>query len=81
MCIRDSSGVDPIVVEEIKQILLNLKNDGISILITDHNVRDTLNICDRSNILFDGSVFMSGNKNEITANEVIKKRYLGKSFD
>ena len=75
------SGVDPIVVEEIKQILLNLKNDGISILITDHNVRDTLNICDRSNILFDGSVFMSGNKNEITANEVIKKRYLGKSFD
>ena len=67
--------------EEIKQILLNLKNDGISILITDHNVRDTLDICDRSNILFDGSVFMSGDKNEIIANETIKKRYLGKSFN
>ena len=69
---------------EIARMLLtgpNLKNDGISILITDHNVRDTLNICDRSNILFDGSVFMSGNKSEITANETIKERYLGKSFN
>ena len=75
------SGVDPIIVEEIKQILLKLKNDGVSILITDHNVRDTLNICDRSNILFDGSVFMSGDKNEIIANETIVKRYLGKTFN
>jgi lipopolysaccharide export system ATP-binding protein len=74
------AGVDPITVEDIKQIMLHLKQRGIGVLITEHNVRETLGICDRAYILNDGKVIAQGDSAAIVANEEVRNVYLGKSF-
>lgn len=74
------AGVDPITVEDIKKIMLHLKQRGIGVLITEHNVRETLGICDRAYILNDGKVIAEGDAETIVANEEVRKVYLGQSF-
>jgi len=74
------AGIDPISVEDIMDIIFALKNRGIGILITDHNVHETLSITDRAYILIDGSLFTSGKAEEVAANEEVRKRYLGENF-
>jgi lipopolysaccharide export system ATP-binding protein len=75
------SGVDPIAVEEIQEILARLKNKGIAILLTDHNVRETLHITDRAYILAQGTVLAEGSPQDLVANEQVRKVYLGKRFE
>lgn len=74
------AGVDPIAVGEIRGLVQDLKSRGIGVLITDHNVRETLSIVDRAYILHDGHVLMSGTANEIIADEKVREVYLGDSF-
>ncbi|HHU93835.1 MAG TPA: LPS export ABC transporter ATP-binding protein [Alcaligenaceae bacterium] len=74
------AGVDPIAVIEIQRIVHFLKSKQIGVLITDHNVRETLGICDRAYIISDGSVLTSGHPNEIINNEAVRQVYLGKNF-
>ncbi|MGJ0483080.1 MAG: LPS export ABC transporter ATP-binding protein [Methylomicrobium sp.] len=74
------AGVDPISVEDIKNIIIHLKERGIGILITEHNVRETLGICDRAYILNDGRVIAEGGAGAIVANEEVRKVYLGDKF-
>ena len=74
------AGVDPISVADIKQIIMGLKARGIGVLITDHNVRDTLAICDRSYIVSEGNVIASGTPTEILSNDLVKQVYLGEDF-
>ena len=74
------AGVDPISVIDIQRIIKNLSNDGIGILITDHNVRETLKICTRGYIVNDGSLIASGNPEQILSNSEVKKVYLGENF-
>ena len=74
------AGVDPISVEDIKIIIEHLKDRGIGILITEHNVRETLCICDRAYILSDGKVIAEGGASDIVANEEVRKVYLGNNF-
>ena len=74
------AGIDPIAVYEIKQIVKKLAAKGIGILITDHNVRDTLEITDRSYIISLGELLMSGSREEILANEQARHIYLGRNF-
>jgi lipopolysaccharide export system ATP-binding protein len=74
------AGVDPISVEDIKVIIEHLKDRGIGILITEHNVRETLGICDRAYILNQGKVIAEGNTNAIVTNEEVRKVYLGNNF-
>ena len=74
------AGVDPISVNDIRQIITHLKDRGIGVLITDHNVRETLEIVDRAYILHDGGVLMSGTADEVVADEKVKRVYLGDSF-
>jgi lipopolysaccharide export system ATP-binding protein len=74
------AGVDPISVEDIKIIIEQLKDRGIGILITEHNVRETLSICDRAYILSDGKVIAEGGASDIVANEEVRKVYLGNNF-
>lgn len=74
------AGVDPISVEDIKKIIEQLKNRGIGVLITEHNVRETLGICDRAYILNQGQVIAEGGANEIVANEQVRNVYLGNNF-
>lgn len=73
-------GVDPIAVGDIRDLVTDLKNRGIGVLITDHNVRETLEIVDRAYILHDGEVLMSGTADEVVADEKVKRVYLGDSF-
>jgi len=73
-------GVDPIAVGDIRDLVTDLKNRGIGVLITDHNVRETLEIVDRAYILHDGGVLMSGTADEVVADEKVKRVYLGDSF-
>jgi lipopolysaccharide export system ATP-binding protein len=75
------AGVDPIAVEDIQQIVAKLKTKNIGILITDHNVHETLSITDRAYLLFEGSVLMAGSSQELAANEQVRKVYLGKNFE
>ena len=75
------SGIDPIAIDEIKDLLSHIKTMGISILITDHNVRETLKICDKSYLMTDGSIFLAGTKEEIVSNSLAKEKYLGSSFE
>jgi lipopolysaccharide export system ATP-binding protein len=75
------AGVDPIAVEDIQNIVANLKTKNIGILITDHNVHETLSITDRAYLLFEGSVLMAGSSQELAANEQVRKVYLGKNFE
>ncbi|MBM3587673.1 MAG: LPS export ABC transporter ATP-binding protein [Alphaproteobacteria bacterium] len=74
------AGIDPIAVGEIRDLVKHLKDRGIGVLITDHNVRETLEIIDRAYILHDGSVLMEGNPQEIVANEDVRRVYLGEKF-
>jgi len=74
------AGVDPIAVIEIQRIVQFLKKRGIGVLITDHNVRETLGICDRAYILSEGRVLTSGHPNEIVMDESVRTVYLGKNF-
>src|SRR5258706_128308 len=74
------AGVDPIAVIDIQQIIRFLKQRGIGVLITDHNVRETLGICDRAYIINQGSVLAEGAPEEIIYNETVRKVYLGENF-
>jgi len=74
------AGIDPIASEDIMKIVAKLKNRGIGVLITDHNVHETLSIVDRAYILIDGKIFRSGSANELAEDEDVKKLYLGESF-
>ena len=74
------AGVDPIAVEDIMSIVANLKNKGIGILITDHNVHETLSIVDRAYILIEGKIFKEGRAEDLAADEEVKKLYLGEKF-
>lgn len=74
------AGVDPIAVIEIQRIVRFLKERGIGVLITDHNVRETLGICDRAYIINQGAVLASGSPNEIIADESVRRVYLGEHF-
>jgi lipopolysaccharide export system ATP-binding protein len=74
------SGVDPIAVFEVQQIIQDLKNKGLGILLTDHNVRETLSITDRSYIMTEGRILLSGTAQELINNPEAKKIYLGEGF-
>ncbi|WP_438466214.1 LPS export ABC transporter ATP-binding protein [Marinomonas sp. PE14-40] len=74
------AGVDPISVGDIKQIIKHLQQSGIGVLITDHNVRETLDICDKAYIVGNGHIIASGNAEEVISNEQVKKVYLGDNF-
>ena len=75
------AGVDPIAVEDIRTLIKGLKNRGIGILITDHNVRETLKLVDRVYIINDGSIIKSGSPAEIISDDTVKSVYLGASFN
>lgn len=75
------SGVDPIAVEEIQEILASLKDRGIAILLTDHNVRETLHITDRAYILAQGKVLAEGRPRDLVADEQVRRVYLGSRFE
>ena len=75
------AGVDPIAVIDIQKIIAFLKERGIGVLITDHNVRETLRICDRADIISEGSVLATGLPEELVQNERVREVYLGENFD
>lgn len=75
------AGVDPIAVEEIQSIVAQLKNKNIGILITDHNVNETLSITDRAYLLFEGKILKAGTAEELAADEQVRRVYLGKHFE
>lgn len=75
------AGVDPIAVEDIQNIVYHLKDKNIGILITDHNVHETLAITDRSYLLFEGSILKAGTAEELAADEMVRKVYLGQNFE
>ncbi len=74
------AGIDPIAVEDIMKIVANLKNKNIGILITDHNVHETLSIVDRAYILINGQIFKEGSAEELAKDEEVRKLYLGEKF-
>ena len=74
------SGIDPIAVEDIQQIIFGLKSRNIGVLITDHNVRETLSITDRSYLLYEGNILKSGSAREMTEDEEARRLYLGTKF-
>lgn len=75
------AGVDPIAVEDIQQIVFKLKEKNIGILITDHNVHETLSITDRSYLLYDGSILNSGSAEDLAADDEVRRLYLGQNFE
>jgi lipopolysaccharide export system ATP-binding protein len=75
------AGVDPIAVEDIQSIVSHLRSKNIGILITDHNVHETLSITDRAYLLFEGRILMSGTSSQLAENEHVRKVYLGKNFE
>lgn len=75
------AGVDPIAVEDIQAVVARLKFKNIGILITDHNVNETLSICDRAYLLIDGKIFQHGTAEELAANEQVRRLYLGRNFE
>jgi lipopolysaccharide export system ATP-binding protein len=75
------AGVDPIAVEDIQEIVATLKDKNIGILITDHNVHETLTITDRAYLLFEGKILKQGTAKELAADEQVRKVYLGKNFE
>ena len=74
------AGVDPIAVEDIQQIVFKLREKNIGVLITDHNVHETLNITDRAYLLFEGSILKAGSADELAMDEQVRKVYLGTNF-
>lgn len=75
------AGVDPIAVQDIQEIVAQLKYKNIGILITDHNVDETLSITDRAYLLFEGKVLFKGSAEELASNEIVREKYLGKDFE
>jgi len=75
------AGVDPIAVEDIQEIVSRLRSKNIGILITDHNVHETLSITDRAYLLFEGSILKAGTAQQLTEDEQVRKVYLGKNFE
>jgi len=75
------AGVDPIAVEDIQSIIWDLKKRNIGVLITDHNVQETLSITDRAYLLFEGSILKSGSAEELAADEQVRRVYLGQNFE
>lgn len=75
------AGIDPIAIADIRELIYHLKEKNIGVLITDHNVRETLGIVDRTYIIYDGEVLIEGNKEEIINHEVVRRVYLGDSFN
>lgn len=75
------AGVDPIAVEDIQEVIARLKFKNIGILITDHNVNETLSICDRAYLLIDGKIFKHGTAEELAGDEQVRRLYLGKNFE
>ena len=75
------AGVDPIAVEDIQSVVARLKYKNIGILITDHNVNETLSICDRAYLLIEGKIFKHGTAEELAANEQVRRLYLGTNFE
>ena len=74
------AGIDPIAVEEIKELLLEIAKKNIAILVTDHNVKETLSLCKKAIILSDGMVIAEGNEESLKQNDHVKKEYFGKMF-
>jgi len=74
------AGIDPIAVEDIQQIIKKLRDNNLGILITDHNVRETLSITDRSYLIYDGTILKSGSSKELADDPVVRDKYLGKNF-
>jgi lipopolysaccharide export system ATP-binding protein len=74
------AGVDPIAVEDIQYIVWKLKDKNIGILITDHNVQETLSITDRAYLLFEGRVLFEGTSEELADNPIVREKYLGRDF-
>jgi len=74
------TGIDPITREELQEMVLVLKKKNIGILITDHNVRETLQITDRAYLMFDGKIILKGKANDLISNKTAKKLYLGQKF-
>jgi lipopolysaccharide export system ATP-binding protein len=75
------AGVDPIAVDDIQQIVINLVTKNIGILITDHNVQETLSITDRAYMLFEGKIYYKGTPQELAANKEVRRKYLGVNFE
>ena len=75
------AGIDPIAVEDIQYIIARLKTKNIGILITDHNVQETLSITDRAYLMFEGNILKAGTAEELAADEMVRKVYLGKNFE
>ncbi len=75
------AGIDPIAVEDIQYIVAKLKTKNIGILITDHNVQETLSITDRAYLMFEGAILRAGTAEELAADEMVRKVYLGKNFE
>lgn len=74
------TGIDPIAIQDIQQLISQLKHRGLGILLTDHNPKATLSIVDRANIIADGKVFFAGTYEEVAANPLVRKNYLGDDF-
>jgi lipopolysaccharide export system ATP-binding protein len=74
------AGIDPLAVDDIQQIIVTLKNKGIGILISDHNVRETMTICDRVSLVYDGEIILEGAPSEIVADPRARNVYLGEKF-
>ena len=74
------AGIDPIAIDDIREIILYLKRQGIGILITDHNVRETLGITDRAYIMAEGKILRSGAPNELVEDADVRRLYLGERF-
>ena len=75
------AGVDPIAVEDIQSIVTKLKARNIGVLITDHNVQETLQITERAYLMFEGNLLISGTAEELAADEQVRRVYLGKNFE
>lgn len=75
------AGIDPIAVEDIQEIVSQLKRRNIGILITDHNVQETLSITDRAYLMFEGNILKAGTSEELAADEMVRRVYLGKNFE
>jgi lipopolysaccharide export system ATP-binding protein len=74
------SGIDPIAVAEVQEIIVELRDRGIGVLLTDHNVRETLSVTDRSYIIFQGRILRHGTSSELIEDELVRKIYLGEKF-
>ena len=74
------AGIDPIAIDDIREIILYLRNQGIGILITDHNVRETLGITDRAYIMAEGRILKTGNPTELVEDDEVRRLYLGERF-